>query len=119
MFIEIRLWNRMTYAFKDHVKIVQIYMSKFNVSILNSLKKMFVFLNTKYVHQYKLNVSLNKTVTKCTTILTKCSLNKTVTKLSTILTKCFFCMSEPYKLTLYCSQSKHFNIARSVSQQPS
>ena len=41
MFIEIRLWNRMTYVFKDCVKIVQIYMVKFNVSILNWIKTMF------------------------------------------------------------------------------
>ena len=31
----------MTYVFKDHVKIVKIYMVKFNVSILNRLKTMF------------------------------------------------------------------------------
>ena len=40
MFIEIRLYNLMTYAFKGHVKIVKIYMVKFNVSILNKLKIM-------------------------------------------------------------------------------
>ena len=68
MFIEIRLCNPMTYAFKGHVKIVIIYMVKFNVSIL------------KYIHKY--NVILNKTVTK----------------LATISTKCFFSISEPYKL---------------------
>ena len=61
MFIEIRLCNRMTYVFKDHVKIVKIYMVKFNVSILNRLKTMFFLVNTKYIHKY--NVSLNKTVT--------------------------------------------------------
>ena len=33
--------NLKTLAFKDHVKIVQIYMVKFNVSILNRPKKMF------------------------------------------------------------------------------
>ena len=38
MFIEIRLYNRMTYVFKGHVKIVKIYMVKFNVSILKMLK---------------------------------------------------------------------------------
>ena len=69
MFIEIRLWSRMIYVFKDHVKIVQIYMVKFNVSILNRLKTMFFFVNTKYICKY--NVSLNKTVTKLYTILTK------------------------------------------------
>ena len=40
MFIEIRLCNLMTYAFKEHVKIVKIHMVKFNVSILNGLKIM-------------------------------------------------------------------------------
>ena len=40
MFIEIRLCNLMTYAFKGHVKIVKIYMVKFNVSILNRVKIM-------------------------------------------------------------------------------
>ena len=70
MFIEIRLCNRMTYVFKDHVKIVKIYMVKFNVSILNRLKTMFFFVNAKYIDKY--NVSLNKTFTKLCTILTKC-----------------------------------------------
>ena len=80
MFFEIRLWNQM-YIFKDHVKIVQIYMVKFNVSILNGVKNnVFFFINTKYIHKY--NVSLYKTVTK----------------LCAILTKCFFFISEPYKL---------------------
>ena len=36
VFIEIRLCNPMTF-FKEHVKIVEIYMVKFNVSILNRL----------------------------------------------------------------------------------
>ena len=40
MFIEIRLRNPMTYIFKGDVKIVKIYMLKFNVSILNKLKIM-------------------------------------------------------------------------------
>ena len=40
MFIEIRLCNPMTYIFKGDVKIVKIYMMKFNVSILNRLKIM-------------------------------------------------------------------------------
>ena len=40
IFIEIRLRNLMTYIFKRHVKIVKIYMMRFNVSILNSLKIM-------------------------------------------------------------------------------
>ena len=70
MFIEIRLCNRMTYVFKDHVKIVKIYMVKFNVLVLDRLKTMFFFVNTKYIHQY--DVSLNKTVTQLCIILTKC-----------------------------------------------
>ena len=45
-------------------------MVKFNVSILNRLKTIFFLVNTKYIHKY--NVSLNKTVTKLCTILTKC-----------------------------------------------
>ena len=71
MFIEIRLCNLMTYVFKVHVKIVKIYMVKFNVSMLNRLKK-WVF------YEYKVNT------------LTYAIFNKTVTKLVTILTKCFF-----------------------------
>ena len=66
MFIEIGLCNPMTYVFKGHVKIVKIYMVKFNVSILDRLK----FANSKCIH--KPNVIFNKTVTKLVTILTKC-----------------------------------------------
>ena len=62
MFIENRLCNPITYDFKGHVKIVEIYMVKFNVSILNRLKIIGVFVNTKYIH--KRNVILNETVTK-------------------------------------------------------
>ena len=40
MFIEIILCNPMTYIFKGHVKTVNIYMVKFTVSILNTLKIM-------------------------------------------------------------------------------
>ena len=40
MFIEVKLCNLTTYVFKGHVKIVKIYMMKFNVSILNRLKIM-------------------------------------------------------------------------------
>ena len=40
MLIEVRLNNLTTYVFKGHVKIVKIYMVKFNVSILNRLKIM-------------------------------------------------------------------------------
>ena len=69
MFIEIRLCNLMTYVFKGHVKIVKIYMAKFNVSILNRLKIMAFFVNTKYIHKH--NVIFNKTVTELVTILTK------------------------------------------------
>ena len=47
MFIEIRLCNPMMYIFKGHVKIVQICMAKFNVSVLNRLRIMFVFCKYK------------------------------------------------------------------------
>ena len=40
MFIEIRLCDRMMYVFKGYVKIVKIYMVKFNISILKRLKIM-------------------------------------------------------------------------------
>ena len=40
IFIEIRLCNRMTYVLKRHVKIVKIYMVKFNVSMLKKIKIM-------------------------------------------------------------------------------
>ena len=62
MFIENRLCNPITYDFKGHVEIVEIYMVKFNVSILNRLKIIDVFVNAKYIH--KCNVILNETVTK-------------------------------------------------------
>ena len=68
MFIEIRLCNPMTYIFKGHIKIVKIYMVKFDVSMLNRLKGFFV--NTKYTDKH--NVIFDKTVTKLVTILTKC-----------------------------------------------
>ena len=71
MFIEIKLCNPMTYIFNGHVKIVTIYMAKFNVSILSRLKIMwFFFVNTKYIHKH--NVIFNKTATTLVTILTKC-----------------------------------------------
>ena len=38
MFVEIRLCNLITYVFKGHLKIVKIYIVKFNVSILKGLK---------------------------------------------------------------------------------
>ena len=41
MFIEIRLCNPKTYNFKGNVKIAEIYMVKFNVSILNRLRLKF------------------------------------------------------------------------------
>ena len=66
MFIEIILCNLTTYVFIGHVKIVKIYMVKFNVSILSRLKIMGFFVNTKKVHEH---VILNKTVTKIVTIL--------------------------------------------------
>ena len=66
--------------FKDHAKIVKVYMVKFNVSFLDRLKTMILFVNTKYIYKY--NVSLNKTASK----------------LCAILRKCFFPISEQYKL---------------------
>ena len=68
MFIEIRLCNLTTYVFKGHVKIVKMYMAKFNESISNRPKIMGFFVNTK---KNKHNVIFNKTVTKIVTILTK------------------------------------------------
>ena len=47
IFIETRLRNLMRYIFKGYVKIVKVYMVKFNVSILNRLKIMGFFVNTK------------------------------------------------------------------------
>ena len=41
IFIEIRLCNLMTYFFKGFVKVVKIYIVKFNVSLLSRLKIMF------------------------------------------------------------------------------
>ena len=58
MFIEIRLCNPVTYNFKGHVKFVEIYMVKFNVSVLNRLKIMGFFVNAKYIRKY--NVIWNK-----------------------------------------------------------
>ena len=52
MFIEIRLCNPVTYNFKGHVKFVEIYMVKFNVSVLNRLKIMGFFVNAKYIRKY-------------------------------------------------------------------
>ena len=43
MFIEIRLCNPMICIFKEDVKIVKMYIVKFNVSILNRLKIMVFF----------------------------------------------------------------------------
>ena len=70
MFIEFRLCNRMTCIFKGDVKIIKIYMVKFNVSVLNRLKIIGFFVNTKYIHKH--NVIFNITVTKLVTIWTKC-----------------------------------------------
>ena len=61
MFIQIRLCT-LKYAHKGHVKIAKIYMVKFNVSILNRLKIMGFFVNTKQMHKH--NVIFNKTATK-------------------------------------------------------
>ena len=48
---EIRLCNPMTYIFKGRVKIVKMYMAKFNVAILNRLKIIGFFANTKDIHK--------------------------------------------------------------------
>ena len=62
-------WH-MTYVFKGHVKIIKIYMVKFNVSILNRLKIMVFLVNAKYKNKH--NVIFNESITKLVTILTKC-----------------------------------------------
>ena len=72
--------NTMTYMFKVHVKMVKIYMVKFNVAILSRLKIMGFFLNTKKIDIHNVIFS------------------KTVTKLVTILAEVFFSKSEPCKL---------------------
>ena len=69
MFIKIRLCNPMAHDCKRHVKIVETYVVKFNVSILNGLKIMSFFVKAKYIH--KCNVILNKTITKLFAILRK------------------------------------------------
>ena len=58
---------------------VKIYMMKFNVAILNRLKIMGFFVNTKDMHIHVI-------------------FSKTVIKLVTILAKYFFPKSEPNKL---------------------
>ena len=50
MFVEIGLCNPMIYVFKGHVKIIEIYMMKFNISISNRLKIMVSFVDKKYIH---------------------------------------------------------------------
>ena len=52
MFIEIRLCNPMTYVFKGDVKIVKIYVVKFNVSILKRLKIMVFW----QIHSIYINI---------------------------------------------------------------
>ena len=86
IFIEIRLCYLTTYVFKGRVKIVKIYMVKFNVSVLNRLKTMgFLQIQSKYKNIMSF-------------------FNKTVTKIATILTKCFF----PYLTTAsYLNTFKH------------
>ena len=76
-----------------HVKIAEIYMVKFNVSIWNRLKIMELFVNAKWIiHKYN------------------AILNRTVTKLSTILTKCFF---------PYLNPTSYFNLSFSSGVFPS
>ena len=62
MFIEVRLCNLTTYVFKGHVKIIKKYMVKFNILILNRLKIMVFFINTKKMHKH--NIIFNNMVTK-------------------------------------------------------
>ena len=38
--------------FKGHVKIVEIYMVKSNVSVLNRLKIMVLFVNAKFIQNH-------------------------------------------------------------------
>ena len=86
MFIEIRLCNPIVHDFKEHVKIVEIYMVKnIHVPILNRLKIMGFFVNASFIQKH--DAILNKTVTKLLTILTKyffhiCTLQATLTKIS-------------------------------------
>ena len=51
MFDAVKLCIVTTYVFKGHVKIVKIYMVKFNVSILKRLKIMgFLSIRSKYMN---------------------------------------------------------------------
>ena len=52
MFIEIRLCNPMTHNFKGYVKIAEIYIMKFNVSVLNRFKIIGFFVNANYICKY-------------------------------------------------------------------
>ena len=72
MFFGNGLCNTITYVFKGHVKIIKIYIAKFNVSILNRLKIIFFLqIQSGYIiHLYVL--IFNKTAIKLVTILTKC-----------------------------------------------
>ena len=70
--IDIRFCNPVTYDFKGHVKIVEIYMVKFSVSILNKFKIMGFFVNAIIMYIHNHNAILHKTVTKLFSILTKC-----------------------------------------------
>ena len=45
IFIKIRLHNPIRYVFEEHIRIVNIDMVNFNVSILNRLKIMGFFVN--------------------------------------------------------------------------
>ena len=79
--IDIRLCNP-RHDFKEHVKIIEIYTVKFNVSILNKHKIMGFSMG----------------------------LNKSVTKLFTILTKCFFSYPNPTSYLQYSKSTplQHF-----------
>ena len=59
MFIGIGLCNAMMYVFKGHVKVVKIYMVKFNVSIFNRLKIMvFLEIQSVYINIMSLLIKL-------------------------------------------------------------
>ena len=81
MFIEIGLCNPMTYDFKEHAKMVEIYMVKFNVLTLNRLKMMgFIVI---------------------------CHFKKNCNQTFHYFNKIFFFISEHYKATLKQFISTH------------
>lgn len=65
------------HIFKGYVKILKIYLVKFNITTFQWPKNNGVFINKMLVH------------------INKCILNKTVTKLFTIFNKCFLPILNP------------------------